>query len=159
MTEKCMLERVISVMVMFVSLSCTHFLVNHLQHYFKGHVEGMDAETKGLAIGNSPQLAQAHNAHAVPRARRRQERPSAGSAGLPTSSSRSGAETFHFVSYLPINGHLYELDGLKRYPIDHGPVPEGTDWTETFRRVIKERLGMTNSGGAAEQASHTHKAQ
>ena len=53
---------------------------------------------------------------------------------------------FIYFSYVPINGHLFELDGLKRYPIDHGPIPEGTDWTETFRKVIKERLGMATSG-------------
>ena len=28
-----------------------------------------------------------------------------------------------------------------RYPIDHGPVNEGEDWTEKFRRVITDRLG------------------
>ena len=53
-----------------------------------------------------------------------------------------------FSSYVPINGHLFELDGLKRYPIDHGPIPAGTDWTETFRKVIKERLGMATSGNS-----------
>lgn len=34
-------------------------------------------------------------------------------------SVRTG-EAFHFVSYVPINDRLYELDGLKPYPIDHG---------------------------------------
>ena len=29
-------------------------------------------------------------------------------------------EAFHFVSYVPISGRLFELDGLKPYPIDHG---------------------------------------
>jgi len=29
-------------------------------------------------------------------------------------------EAFHFVSYVPIHGRLFELDGLKPYPIDHG---------------------------------------
>ena len=29
-------------------------------------------------------------------------------------------EAFHFVSYVSINGRLFELDGLKPYPIDHG---------------------------------------
>jgi hypothetical protein len=31
-------------------------------------------------------------------------------------------EAFHFVSYVPIHGHLFELDGLKPYPIDHGTL-------------------------------------
>ena len=34
-------------------------------------------------------------------------------------SVRTG-EAFHFVSYVPINDHLIELDGLRPYPIDHG---------------------------------------
>ena len=34
----------------------------------------------------------------------------------------SGSEVFHFVCFVPINGRLYELDGLKPYPVDHGPV-------------------------------------
>jgi len=34
-----------------------------------------------------------------------------------------------------------ELDGLKPFPIDHGPWGENEDWTEQFRRVIGERLG------------------
>lgn len=29
-------------------------------------------------------------------------------------------EAFHFVSYVPISGRLFELDGLKPSPIDHG---------------------------------------
>jgi hypothetical protein len=33
-------------------------------------------------------------------------------------------EAFHFVSYVPITGRLFELDGLKVYPIDHGKRPE-----------------------------------
>ena len=47
---------------------------------------------------------------------------------------------------MPIKGHLFELDGLKRYPIDHGPVEDGEDWTEKFRRVITERLGIATGG-------------
>lgn len=31
-------------------------------------------------------------------------------------------EAFHFVSYVPIKGRLFELDGLKPYPIDHGEI-------------------------------------
>ena len=78
---------------------------------FKQHVDGMDPEMKGLAIGNSPELAQAHNSHAVPRARRRQDSSGRNSGvmgiqgAVQTSAIRQSAasqqgvntETFHFV--------------------------------------------------------------
>lgn len=54
-------------------------------------------------------------------------------------------EAFHFVSYVPIDGHLFELDGLKPYPIDHGPWRENEEWTDKFKRVIKDRLGMAKA--------------
>lgn len=108
----------------------------------KEHTRGMSPDNKGLAIGNCPQLAFAHNSHAAPRARRRTERSTA-SAGM-TGSRFSSGETFHFVSYVPINGRLFELDGLRKFPLDHGPV--GDDWTDKLRDVISQRLGIATGG-------------
>ena len=60
------------------------------------------------------------------------------------STGRFTGEAFHFVSFVPINGRLFELDGLKPYPIDHGPWNnENGDWTEKFRSIMTERLGIT----------------
>ncbi len=48
------------------------------------------------------------------------------------------------MSYVPINGRLFELDGLKKFPIDHGPIPHGENWTEKLRNA-KQSLGVPNS--------------
>ncbi|EDW09571.1 ubiquitin carboxyl-terminal hydrolase calypso [Drosophila mojavensis] len=103
----------------------------------KAHTKGMSPENKGLAIGNTPELACAHNSHAMPQARRRLERTGAGVA-----SCRFTGEAFHFVSFVPINGQLFELDGLKPYPMNHGCWEEHEDWTDKFRRVMADRLGI-----------------
>lgn len=105
----------------------------------KGHTKGMSPENKGWAIGNTPELACAHNSHAMPQAKRRLERSSV--SGI--SSGRFTGEAFHFVSFVPINGHLFELDGLKPYPMDHGGWEAYEDWTDKFRRIMAERLGIT----------------
>ena len=125
-----------------ILLNCPGIELGDTLSELKAHTRGMAPDIKGLAIGNCPQLAFAHNSHAAPRARRRTERSGA-STGL-TGARFSSGETFHFVSYVPINGRLFELDGLRKFPLDHGPV--GGDWTEKLREVISQRLGIATGG-------------
>lgn len=55
-------------------------------------------------------------------------------------------EAFHYTCYLPLDGHLFELDGLKPYPIDHGPLSEDEAWHDMARRVINTRISMATGG-------------
>lgn len=119
-----------------VLLNCPNIHLGTTLSRLKMHTSGMCPENKGWAIGNTPELACAHNSHAMPQAKRRQDKNTGVSTG------RFTGEAFHFVSYVPINGRLFELDGLKPYPVDHGPWQEHEEWTEQFRRVITDRLGM-----------------
>lgn len=98
----------------------------------------MSPENKGLAIGNTPELACAHNSHAMTLAKRRLDKSSGISTG------RFTGEAFHFVSFVPIDGHLFELDGLKPFPMNHGPWKENEDWTDKFRITMEERLGISS---------------
>ncbi|XP_033107382.1 ubiquitin carboxyl-terminal hydrolase BAP1-like [Anneissia japonica] len=120
-----------------VLLNCPILSLGQMLTQLKEYTRNFSPENKGYAIGNMPDLAKIHNRHANPEPRHLPEKQT-GMSAVRTK------ETFHFVSYLPIGDRLYELDGLKPYPIDHGAITDGEDWTEKFRKVIAERL---DSGG------------
>ncbi|XDA71306.1 hypothetical protein R6Z07F_001658 [Ovis aries] len=105
----------------------------------KDFTKGFSPESKGYAIGNAPELAKAHNSHARPEPRHLPEKQN----GLIVVWTM---EAFHFVSYVPITGWLFELDGLKVYPTDHGPWGEDEEWTDKAWRVIMERIGLATAG-------------
>ncbi|CAM9990921.1 unnamed protein product [Lampetra planeri] len=96
-----------------VLLNCEEVELGPTLSRMKDFTRGFGPESKGYAIGNAPALAKAHNSHARPEPRHLPEKQN----GL---SAVRTMEAFHFVSYVPINGRLFELDGLKAYPIDHG---------------------------------------
>ncbi|XP_060562415.1 ubiquitin carboxyl-terminal hydrolase BAP1-like isoform X2 [Ruditapes philippinarum] len=121
-----------------VLLNCEKVNLGQTLSELKSYSKHMNPENKGYAIGNIPELARAHNSHA----RRENSHLPEKQQGMTIRTM----EAFHFVSYVPIHGHLFELDGLKPYPIDHGPWESNEDWTEKFRRVISERLGMATGG-------------
>lgn len=123
----------------------------------KEHTKVMNPENKGYAIGNLPELAKAHNSHASYSSLYNRNKLSSNSASgmsyMISGNQRTNLqqqnkhEAYHFVSYVPINNRLYELDGLKNYPIDHGPFGSQQEWTEKFRKVIKQRLSANNRTG------------
>ncbi|CAO2638234.1 Ubiquitin carboxyl-terminal hydrolase BAP1, partial [Lemmus lemmus] len=122
-----------------VLLNCSSVDLGPTLSRMKDFTKGFSPESKGYAIGNAPELAKAHNSHARPEPRHLPEKQN----GL---SAVRTMEAFHFVSYVPITGRLFELDGLKVYPIDHGPWGEDEEWTDKARRVIMERIGLATAG-------------
>ena len=122
-----------------ILLNCQGIDIGQTLNSIKHFTEGMGPESKGYVIGNLPKLAHIHNSYAKPERHKLPEKLSKSEAGI---TCKSAIDTFHFVSYVPINGRVYELDGLKPFPIDHGPWKSSEQWTDHFRRIIAERLGM-----------------
>uniref|UniRef100_A0A3P8UR93 Ubiquitin carboxyl-terminal hydrolase n=1 Tax=Cynoglossus semilaevis TaxID=244447 RepID=A0A3P8UR93_CYNSE len=60
-------------------------------------------------------------------------------------SSAKDEDAFHFVSYVPVNGRLYELDGLREGPIDLGTCNQD-DWISAVRPVIEKRIQKYSEG-------------
>ncbi|KAG9510983.1 Ubiquitin carboxyl-terminal hydrolase isozyme L5, partial [Fragariocoptes setiger] len=96
---------------------------------FKEFSRDFDPNMKGLALSNSGTIRIVHNTFA------RQQLIEYD----PTSKSKN-EDVFHFISYVPFEGRLYELDGLREGPIDLGAIPEKTDWVTVARPVIEKRM-------------------
>ena len=68
----------------------------------------------GESLGDSELIRQTHNSFAAPHSFLSEEARAA----------KEEDDVFHFISYLPATGRLWELDGLKPGPIDLGPCSE-----------------------------------
>jgi len=122
--------------ILSVLLNCSHrdVALGDTLRDFKEFTQSFDAFNKGLAMSNASQIREVHNSFA------RQTL-----FELDNSKNNKDEDVFHFVSYLPINGRLYELDGLKEGPIDLGSV-EGGNWLDAVRPVIEKRIQKYSEG-------------
>jgi len=95
---------------------------------FKSFASSFPPELKGTMIGDHPLIRTAHNSFA---------------RAEPLISDEKKAtkddDVYHFISYLHIAGSLYELDGLKQGPINHGPA-DADSWLERVRPIIQDRI-------------------
>jgi len=102
---------------------------------FKEFSLSFDATMKGLALSNSEEIRSVHNSFS---------RQNLFEFDQKMASKED--DVFHFVSYVPIKGRLYELDGLKAGPVDHGAIPSDGDWLDLARPVIEQRMARYQAG-------------
>lgn len=107
---------------------------------FKEFTKDLPPKMKGLAISNCETIRKAHNSFAVADRvvfEREDDKP-----------ITDDDDVFHFTAYAPIDGVLYELDGLKPEPIQLGEVPteEGSYWTDLALPIIQRRIERYKQG-------------
>jgi len=128
----CATQAIISIL-----MNCSHPDMNlgPVLTELKDFTKAFDPSMKGLALSNSEVIRAVHNSFA------RQT-----IFEFDNKSAPKDDEVYHFVGYIPIEGRLYELDGLREGPIDLGPIPEGKDWTQVVRPVLQERINKYSEG-------------
>lgn len=118
-SNACATQAIISVLMNLVANNNSKIQLGSALTEFKDFTASFTPALKGVSLGNSEHIRQVHNSFA------RQQVFEYSDSRQPKSE-----DNYHFIAYMPINGRLYELDGLKPAPIDHGKTD---DWLEKLR--------------------------
>lgn len=131
-TNACATQAILSLLL---NLDCPEVKLGNVLSNFRDFTKEFDPATKGLALSNSDEIRTVHNSFARQTVFEFDSR-----------SAKEDDDVFHFVAYLPIKGRLYELDGLREGPLDHGAIPEGSDWIATVKPIIEARIAKYQAG-------------
>ncbi|KAI5949068.1 hypothetical protein KGF57_004898 [Candida theae] len=101
---------------------------------FKSFVAGFDSEMIGETLSNSELIRAIHNSFSTPSLIAQDDKPP------PQDYDDKDDGLFHFVGYVLKNGQVYELDGLKQYPIIHGECKGQEEFVEKLPSIIQERI-------------------
>lgn len=96
-------------------------------------VEGFDPEMAGDTISNSERIRTAHNSFTAPKFIDSDE------SKRPLVDERDNG-VFHFITYLSINNCIYELDGLRQYPIKHDALESPEEFYDKLPQVLQRRI-------------------
>ncbi|MCJ1457967.1 hypothetical protein MMC28_008336 [Mycoblastus sanguinarius] len=96
---------------------------------FKEFTDAFPSELRGEALSNSELIRDVHNSFAR-------------SSPFIDEAQKMATEeddVYHFIAYTPINGVLYEIDGLQPAPISHG-VCSFEDFPDMVITVLQRRI-------------------
>ncbi|KAI9795292.1 MAG: hypothetical protein M1833_007264 [Piccolia ochrophora] len=96
---------------------------------FKDFTGAFPSELRGEALSNSELIRNVHNSFAR-------------ASPFIDETQRTATEdddVYHFIAYTPINGQLYELDGLQSAPISHGACTSD-EFPEKVIPVLQRRI-------------------
>lgn len=98
---------------------------------FKNFAMMLPTDLRGEALSNSERIREAHNSFARASPFAVDQRAA--------EEGEEGEDAFHFVAYVPVNGTLYELDGLREAPLNHG-VCSKEEFPEKVVEVVRRRV-------------------
>ncbi|XP_054736181.1 ubiquitin carboxyl-terminal hydrolase isozyme L5 [Anastrepha obliqua] len=123
--------------ILSILLNCNHedIKLGTTLTEFKEFSQSFDPLNKGLTLSNAPKIRSVHNSFA------RQTLYE-----LDSKNQNKDDDVYHFIGYIPINGRLYELDGLKEGPVDLGAISSDQNWIDVVRPIIEKRMQKYSEG-------------
>uniref|UniRef100_A0A0N4Z5X3 Ubiquitin carboxyl-terminal hydrolase n=1 Tax=Parastrongyloides trichosuri TaxID=131310 RepID=A0A0N4Z5X3_PARTI len=95
---------------------------------FKTFTSSFDPANRGLCLSNSEPIREIHNSFG---------KPTFFELDIPHSEKD---DAYHYVTFLPYNGHVYELDGLREGPIDHGAYDISQGWLPSVVESLSKKI-------------------
>jgi len=96
---------------------------------FKSFAKDLPSDIRGVVLGQSEKIREAHNSFARPEPFVFEKEKVA----------TEDDDVYHFIGYVPVNGALYELDGLKDGPIRLDDC-NNDNWLDKARPAIQARI-------------------
>ncbi|KAL3898540.1 MAG: hypothetical protein SGCHY_002674 [Lobulomycetales sp.] len=136
-TNACATQAILSILL---NLSGNQIDVGQSLRDFREFTHHFPSDLKGEAINNSDLIRNVHNSFA-------KSDPFQLEVAAPQDEKD---DVFHFISFVPVNGKLYELDGLQAGPIHHPAAREGCHWLETVKPLLQSRMQSFSTGSTGE---------
>ncbi|RXK37614.1 hypothetical protein M231_05156 [Tremella mesenterica] len=96
---------------------------------------GMDSVNLGHLISSNPLIREIHNSFS---------RSTPFTFDPSSNPDADPSDAYHFVTYAPFNGLVYELDGLREKPLMHAAALD--DWTIPARQIVQHRINTYPEG-------------
>ncbi|KAL3074738.1 hypothetical protein niasHS_014183 [Heterodera schachtii] len=131
-TNACASQALINLLL---NISSSDVQLGPILDHFKSFTVGFDPATRGLTLSNSEEIRKLHNSFTrehfveldVPKAK--------------------AEDNFHFITYVPVDGKIYELDGMREAPICLADIEPGKEsWVDTLRPFIQRRIQKYTEG-------------
>lgn len=122
-TNACATQAILSILMNVQGLKMGEELTN-----FREFAMALDSNTRGQIIGDCDIIKRVHNSFAKPEP-------------FMFEGKRKATEkddVYHFISYIPFKGKVYELDGIQQGPILLGEA--GDNWINVAKAAINERI-------------------